>query len=176
MICRSDYLRRYPTVFLKMTGLRLNEFADLLNDLLPRLATAEQTRLRRSNRRRAPGGGRHADLAPRDQILLSVIWLRQYPTNEVLGLLFGDSDSTASRVLSRVIPLLEAAGRATMRMPGPGRKRRKELDVLPKETPELAVIIDSFEQRVQRPRERQAADGYYSGSRSGVPSAARQGY
>ena len=30
MICRYDYLRQYPTVFLKMTGLRLNEFADLL--------------------------------------------------------------------------------------------------------------------------------------------------
>jgi hypothetical protein len=154
-------LRRFAITSDMVTGLRLNEFADLLDDLLPRLATAEQTRLRRSNRRRAPGGGRHADLAPRDQILLAVIWLRQYPTNEVLGFLFGVSDSTASRVLSHVIPLLEAAGRDTIRMPDPGRKRRKELDVLLKETPELAVIIDSFEQRMQRPRERQAADCYH---------------
>ena len=38
MICRFDNLRRYPTVFLKMTGLRLNEFADLLDDMLPRFA------------------------------------------------------------------------------------------------------------------------------------------
>jgi hypothetical protein len=38
MICRYDYLRRYPTVFLKMTGLRLNEFADLLDDMLLRFA------------------------------------------------------------------------------------------------------------------------------------------
>ena len=35
MICRYDYLRQYPTVFLKMTGLRLNEFADLLDDCCP---------------------------------------------------------------------------------------------------------------------------------------------
>jgi hypothetical protein len=76
MICRSDYLRRYPTVFLKMTGLRLNEFADLLDDLLPRIASAEQTRLHRTKRRRAIGGGRHADLAARDQVLLSVMWER----------------------------------------------------------------------------------------------------
>jgi hypothetical protein len=165
MICRHDTLRRYPTVFLKMTGLRLNEFADLLDDMLPRFAAAKQTRLQRPTRRRAIGGGRHADLVPRDQILLAVIWLRQYPTNEVLGFLFGVSDSTASRILARVIPLLEAAGRGTMRMPDPGRKRRKELDVLLNETPELAVIIDSFEQRVQRPRERQAADCYYSGKK-----------
>jgi hypothetical protein len=45
-----DYVRQYPTVFLKMTGLRLNEFADLLNDVLPRFARAEQ------HRRTAPRG------------------------------------------------------------------------------------------------------------------------
>jgi Helix-turn-helix of DDE superfamily endonuclease/DDE superfamily endonuclease len=165
MICRYDELRRYPTVFLKMTGLRLNEFADLLDDMLPRFATAEQTRLRRATRQRAPGGGRHADLAARDQILLALIWLRQYPTNQVLGFLFGVSDSTASRILARVVPLLEAAGKDSMRMPDPGRKHRKELDVLLKETPELAVIIDTFEQRVQRRRDRQVADSYYSGKK-----------
>jgi len=37
VICRYDNLRRYPTVFLKMTGLRLNEFAELLDDMLPAL-------------------------------------------------------------------------------------------------------------------------------------------
>ena len=87
MICRFDYLRRYPTVFLKMTGLRLQEFTELLDDMLPRLASAEQARLERPSRRRAKGGGRHADLAPRDHILMAVIWLRQYPTTEVLGFL-----------------------------------------------------------------------------------------
>lgn len=165
MICRYDHLHRYPTVFLKMTGLRLGEFASLLDDMLPRFAAAEQTRLLRSNRRRAQGGGRHADLAPRDQVLLAVIWLRQYPTNEVLGFLFGVSDSTASRTLSRLLPLLEAAGKDTMRMPDPGRKHRKELDALLRETPELAVIIDSFEQRVQRSKDRSEADAHYSGKK-----------
>lgn len=165
MICRFDYLRRHPTVFLKMTGLRLQEFADLLDDMLPRFATAERLRLARPSRRRAKGGGRHADLAPHDHILLAVIWLRQYPTNEVLGFLFDVSDSTVSRIVNRLVPLLEASGKDTMRMPDPGRKHRKELDHLLRETPELAVIIDSFEQRVQRPRERKTADGYYSGKK-----------
>jgi len=165
MICRFDYLRRYPTVFLKMTGLRLNEFADLLDDMLPRVASAEQTRLERPNRRRAKGAGRHADLTTRDQILLAVIWLRQYPTNEVLGFLFGVSDSTVSRLINRLVPLLEASGKDTMRMPDPGRKHRKELDTLLAETPELAVIIDTFEQRVQRCKNRADADAHFSGKK-----------
>jgi DDE superfamily endonuclease/Helix-turn-helix of DDE superfamily endonuclease len=165
MICRFDYLRRYPTVFLKMSGLRLNEFADLLDDMLPRFASAEQRRLERPSRRRAKGGGRHTDLAPRDQILLAVIWLRQYPTNEVLAFLFGVSDSTVSRLVNRIVPLLETSGKDTMRMPDPGRKHRKELDALLKETPELAVIIDTFEQRVQRCKNRKDADEYFSGKK-----------
>ncbi len=119
----------------------------------------------RTDRLRTAGGGRHSDLLLRDQILLAVIWLRQYPTNEVLGFLFSVSDSTASRILARVIPVLEAAGRDTMRLPDPGRKRRKGLDDLLKETPELAVIIDSLEQPVQRPRDRAEADCIYSGKK-----------
>jgi hypothetical protein len=148
-----------------MTGLRLNEFTSLLDDMLPRFAEAEQARLQRPQRRRAIGGGRRADLAARDQILLALIWLRQYPTNEVLGFLFGISDSTVSRILSRLVPLLEASGKDTMRLPDPGRKHRKELSELLKETPELAVIVDSFEQRVQRCKNRKDADAHFSGKK-----------
>ena len=50
-------------------------------------------------------------------------------------------------------------------MPDPGRKHRKELDTLLKETPELAVIIDTFEQRVQRCKNRKDADAYFSGKK-----------
>jgi hypothetical protein len=55
MICRYDQLHRYPTVFLKMTGLGLNEFEQLLTEMLPHIAEADLARLRRADRRRAPG-------------------------------------------------------------------------------------------------------------------------
>lgn len=165
MIARYDTLARYPGVFRTLTGLRLAEFEALLTDVLPQFAQQEQLRHQRPDRRRAPGGGRHAELARTNQILMSVIWLRQYPTNELLGYLFGVSDSTASRVLARVLPLLEAAGRDTMRMPDPSKKHRKTRDELLATTPDLAVIIDSFEQRVQRPQKHQDADGFYSGKK-----------
>jgi DDE superfamily endonuclease/Helix-turn-helix of DDE superfamily endonuclease len=165
MICRYDQLRRHATVFLKMTGLRINEFEQLLTDMLPQIAEAERARLQRADRRRATGAGRHADLSRTNQLLLSIIWLRQYPTNELLGYLFGVSDSTASRILARMLPLLEESGKDTMRMPDPGRKRRKTLETLLKDTPELALIIDTFEQRVQRSKDRTDADAHYSGKK-----------
>ncbi|WP_315850285.1 transposase family protein [Gemmata sp. SH-PL17] len=58
----------------------------------------------RSNRQRAIGGGDDFDLSTADHVLLTVIWLCQYPTNEVLGFRFGVSDSTASRARPRCRP------------------------------------------------------------------------
>jgi len=129
------------------------------------IARRKEERLKRPERQRAIGGGRQNELEGRDQILLTVIWLRQYPTQDVLGYFFGISQPSVSRCIERVLPVLEQAGCDTMRMPDPGRKRRRSLDDLLKDTPELAVIIDSFEQRVQRPRDRREAECYYSGKK-----------
>lgn len=165
MILRYERLQRYPTVFKSMTGLRLSQFDALVTDVLPRFHAAEVARLNRPDRRRAVGGGPDFDLDPRDQSLLTVVWLRLYPIHEVLAYLFGISDSTVSRTIARVLPLLEASGQDTMRLPDPGRKRRRSLDALLADTPELAVVIDTFEQRVQRPQDRTAADDHYSGKK-----------
>ena len=104
---------------------------------------------------------------------MGVVWLRCYPKQTVLAYLFAVSETSVSRVVNRVLPLLEQSGRDTMRMPDPGRKRRRELDELLHETPDLVVLIDSFEQRVQRPQNRQEADAHYSGKKSNTRSKAR---
>jgi hypothetical protein len=146
MILRYERLQRFPSVVKSMTGLRVDQFDALIVDVLPRFHAAEAARLSRPNRKRAIGGGPGFDLDPRNQILLSVIWLRLYPIHEVLAYLFGISDTTVGRAIGRVLPLLEASGQDTMRMPDPGRKRRRSLDALLNDTPELAVVIDTFEQ------------------------------
>jgi hypothetical protein len=165
MILRYERLHRFPSIFKSMTGLHLDTFDVLLADLLPRFHAAEAARLSRPTRKRAIGGGPGFDLDARNQILLTVIWLRLYPIHEVLAYLFGISDTTVGRAIRRVLPLLEASGQDTMRMPDPGRKRRRSLDALLSDTPELAVVIDTFEQPVQRPQERKVADTYYSGKK-----------
>ena len=163
MIARLDNLRKHPAVFQHLTGLTAAVFDELAAEVVPAVEAAHRENLDRPDRRRAVGGGDHFDLTTADQLLLTVIWLRQYPTNEVLGFLFGVSDSTASRARTRCVPLLERAGKDTMRMPDPGAARRKRLPALLKDTPGLAVVIDSFEQRTQRPKRQQRA--YYSGKK-----------
>jgi hypothetical protein len=163
MILRRELLGRHPSVFRALTGLTVEAFDRLVPAWVAAFAAARRRRLDRPDRLRAPGGGDGFDLGVADQFLLTVVWLRHYPTQECLGYLFGVSDSTALRAVRRCLPVLERAGQDTMRMPDPGRGRRKDLPALLKDTPGLAVIVDTFEQRTHRPKRRQRA--WYSGKK-----------
>jgi DDE superfamily endonuclease/Helix-turn-helix of DDE superfamily endonuclease len=165
MLLRADRLRRHPAAFSAMTGLTPGEFDALVDDLWGPYRAAERARRARPGRTHAVGAGPPFALAPQEQMLLTVIWLRLYPTMEVLGFLFGVSDTTAQRAVGRRLPLLEAAGHDSLRRPDPGRKGRRDLGAVLGQVPELAVVIDSLEQRVQRPRDRAEADRHYSGKK-----------
>lgn len=165
MMMKYLYLSGYAQIFLRMTGLRVEEFDGLLADVRPLFEAAEVARLSRPNRKRGLGGGLQAELSMCDQVLLTVINLRQYPTQDVLGYFFSVSQPSVSRIVQRVLPLLSADGRDRMRLPDPGRKRRRHLDELLKEMPELLVVIDSFEQKVQRPKDANERDEWYSGKK-----------
>lgn len=184
MLARYEQLHRHPAVFQAMTGLRVAEFDAALTPLLPRYQAAEVARLsaptpRRPVRQRAIGAGNTFALDVRDQVLLTVVWLRVYPTYPVLGYLFGVSIGAVERILPRLLPVLEQVGQASMAralaaLDDPARRlrqrSRRQLDDLLRETPELAVVIDTFEQQVQRPQGYTAAgervaDGFYSGKK-----------
>src|SRR5258707_6201771 len=152
MMMKYVHLSQYASVFKSMTGLQVSEYDEWLRSVLPAYRQAEQARLERADRQRELGGGREASLSASDQILLTVIWLRQYPVHEVLAYFFSVSPAAVSRYIKHVLAVLEQAGKDTMRMPDPGRKRRRQLDGLLKAIPDLVGVIDSFEQKVQRPK------------------------
>jgi DDE superfamily endonuclease/Helix-turn-helix of DDE superfamily endonuclease len=159
------HLKRYAPVFLSMTGLRVEEFDIVAQEVLPQFEAAEGRRLARPTRQRAPGGGEKPHLDSRDQLLLTVIWLRQYPTYDVLGFFFGVSQPTVGRYIQRMLPILEQSGRDSMKGNDPGRKRRRSLAALLEDVPDLARVVDSFEQRGQRPKAVAERDGCYSGKK-----------
>ena len=124
MILRYGVLSHKPAIFKAMTGLTVALFEELVWDLAPAYAQATVARRTRPERQRAMGAGHPCSLPPRDEFLLTVIWLRHYWTQEALGYCFGVSDTTALRAIRRVLPLLEAAGRDTMRTTPPSRRQR----------------------------------------------------
>jgi len=165
MIGRSAWLTQHPAVFRAMTGISVGEYREIVHELATPYAVAEQQRLARPARRRAIGGGRRFTLSLADQVLLTIIWLRQYPTFAVLGYLFGLDDRPASRTVARLLPLLEAVGRDSMRLPDPGPHHRRDLPQLLKNTPGLLVLVDTFEQRVQRAAAPAEQKKWYSGKK-----------
>ena len=164
MFCRFTWLSTNPLVFRAMTGLAVDEFTNLVRNLEPDYKKAEHDRWSSRTRLRQIGAGCKVILTPRDQLLLTIVWLRKYPTEPVLGYLFGIDDRAAGRTVKRLVPLLEATGRATMRMPQSGKKRTNLPDLL-KGVPELLILVDSFEQKVQRPKNYEEQKRWYSGKK-----------
>src|SRR5438552_6784543 len=95
MIARLGHIRARPAVFRHLTGLTVPLFDALAADRAPAFHAAHRAGLDRPGRRQALGGGGTIDLAPADRPLAAVVWLRRYPTEEVLGFPFGVSDPTA---------------------------------------------------------------------------------
>lgn len=165
MIFKYEFLRRHPIVFRTATGLTVREFDTYMDPLIDQLALKDRERLeKRENRQRKVGGGRTHELSWRNQLLLTVVWLRLYPTYEVLGYFFGTSDSSAYRVVQRCLPILKDAGHQQIEKSKAHAKRKRgySLEEIFDKVPGLAVAIDSFEQRIERPSNRKEADEFYS--------------
>lgn len=87
-----EALLRYPRAFRSLTGMNPDEFERLFTNF----AAAPQRRRQRSRtskdgqpRQRAAGAGLPFAHDKRHRLLMSLIWLRIYPTYELLGFFFG---------------------------------------------------------------------------------------
>jgi hypothetical protein len=163
-----DTLIRYPSAFRSLTGMSPAEF----NDLLTAFGAAQGRRRRHSQatrkgqpRQRAAGAGhphRHDD---RHRLLMALVWLRIYPTYELLGFFFGLHKRNAQLNVRDVLAALDTIDDFPFDRPGRDRKKLGSLTEVMAAFPEVRVIIDSKEQRVQRPRGYDAQKPYYSGKK-----------
>src|SRR5260370_42565387 len=96
VIARLENLRKHPAVFGHLTGLTVAAFDELAAEAAPAVEDTHRKKLDRPDRRRAVGGGDDFDLSTPDQLLLTVVRLRQYPTSQILGFRIGVSISTAN--------------------------------------------------------------------------------
>lgn len=176
-------LRKKPRHFKSFTGLSEAEFETLLQALKPIYAAQEAARKQRPTRQRAPGAGPPFTLALPERLLMTLMYLRLYVTEGLLGYLFGLHESSINRerrlrmlpALLEVLPvpmreelgLIGTATAARAPEPRPGAaKRIGTLEELLQQHPEIAeVFLDATEQPVARPKERQAQRTHYSGKK-----------
>ena len=160
-------LRRKRRAFRSFTGISVDDFNDLYQRFEPAWIAAEERRLKgRKERKRAVGAGRDYKLDCRDQLLMVLVWLRQYPTTAALGYLFGLSQPTASRNSRRVLTVLKDISQDEFRWPDPPKKYKgRTLSELRSVYPDTFAIIDATEQAVERPKNREQENQHYSGKR-----------
>jgi hypothetical protein len=116
-------------------------------------AAADRTRRGGRPRRRAPGAGRRHALGARDRLLMALVWLRVYPTYELLGYFFGLHNGNACRNVADVLAILETLGDFPFDRPDgdPGRPKLDSVAAVMDAFPEVRLVIDTKEQRVRRP-------------------------
>jgi hypothetical protein len=128
-------------------------------------SAAAVTRRGGQPRRRAVGAGRRHSMGLRDRLLMALVWLRAYPTYELLGLLFGLHNGDANRNVADVLAVLGSLGDFPFDRPDTdhGREPLDSVAAVIDAIPEVRLIVDTKEQRTRRPKGDHAAQKpYYS--------------
>jgi hypothetical protein len=158
-------LANKPRIFQNVTGLAAAAFATLLPAFCQAYATALHVRdtQRPTPRQRQSGAGRPATLAsPEDKLLYILFYFKCYPTQELLGFLFGISQPQANVWIHTLTPVLNAALGYQQHLPV--RKATALTQVL-EACPGLEFIIDGTERPIQRPHDAERQKQYYSGKK-----------
>jgi hypothetical protein len=113
-------------------------------------------------RQRRSGGGRKGQLETTEQkLLFSLVYLKTYPLQVLLGTMFGLSQSRVNRWLQRLLPIVKEALDKLGVLPSRVPEQFAEQEQEHRETAEL--IIDGTDRRRQRPKDKATQALHYSG-------------
>lgn len=159
-------LSQKPKIFKSLTGTTIDEFNELYQQTYPVWQQQEQERLSRPDRHRAIGGGRKYELEVREQLLMTLVWLRLYLTTDALSYFFGVDKSTASRNTRRLLAALRVVGEGTLGWPEPPQRGQgKNVAQALTEYPDLFALVDATEQAVRRSSDDETQRQHYSGKK-----------
>jgi len=109
----------------------------------------------------AGGGGRKPKLSLKEQIILTLVYLRHLTTFELLGIQFGVSESTANDTFNYWLPILRELLPSSLIEQV--KKNESDLMVVKEILTDYELIVDSYEQVRERPVDNKEQEKYYSG-------------
>jgi len=142
-----------PSALTSLSGLNLADFEALYQEFAAHYAQDRQDSLTRKGqpRRRAAGAGAKFSQDGRTRLLMALVWLRTYPTYEVLAFLFSLNKGNAQRGTLDVLATLEAHTVFVCERPAKERQKLRSLQAVMDAFPDVRLVIDAKEQRIQRP-------------------------
>jgi hypothetical protein len=156
----SEYLQKYPQRTTAIFGVNIEQ----LHQLIEALKSHEAERLKVEGQYSTvnpKGAGRHAKLSVDEQMYLCLLYLRHHPTFEILGLMFEVSKTTAHEVFEFWLDALREL------LPGSLLEEylddEEAWDIVEEVLEQDVLIVDSTEQRRERPKDYEAQKQCYSG-------------
>jgi hypothetical protein len=163
-----ERLSRKPLIFKLFTGLSVKQFNEIYDkEIAKRYDKYEIHRLSKRNkdRERNIGAGRLFKLDLRNRCVMLLVYYRLYITYTLTGFLF---DLDQSNICSRDIQKIESLIRKCLPIPQKIyniTKRLKTPEEVEKYFPGFLAFIDSTEQQIPRPANKQRRKEYYSGKK-----------
>ena len=166
-----------PEVACSLIGMSLPAFDKLYEDFeeahAQRRQTMSQTRRTRQARQRAVGAGRRHSYSLRDRLLMTLFWLRVYTTYAVMGFLFDLDPTNVEDNIKDVLATLEQMSSFSYERPATEPRKLRSAAAVMDAFPDVRLVIDAKEQRIQRPKPGKDNDGtpqdrqkpYYSGKK-----------
>ncbi|MCC5633012.1 transposase [Nostoc sphaeroides CHAB 2801] len=112
----------------------------------------------------AGAGGRKPKLSVKEQIILTLVYLRQMTTFQFLGIQFGVSESTANDTFNYWLPILREL--LPCSLIEQVKKNESDLMVVQEILTDYELIVDSYEQVRERPGDNEEQEKYFSGKKS----------
>ena len=161
-----DRLSKKPLLFKSFTGLTVQQFDDIYNkEITKKYDKHEIHRLsKRKDRERNIGAGRPFKLDLKDRFVMLLVYYRLYITYTLAGFLFDLDQSNICRDIQKIESLIRQC------LPIPQKiynmtKRLKTLEEVEKYFPGFLSFIDSTEQEIPRPVDKERRKMYYSGKK-----------
>jgi hypothetical protein len=158
-----DYIQKYPLRTKQILGVSYEQLQSLLNCVLKRHQDIKAKQESQKIRINAAGGGRPEKLSTEEQVCLCLFYLRQMPTFQVLGMLFGISKTEANDTFHYWISILRDILPASLLE----QVSNNESDLLfvQEILTNFRLLVDSLEQPIYRHSDQQEQQKYFSGKK-----------
>jgi len=170
-------LLKKPQVAQSLIGMGLLEFDKFYIEFEKaheaHLWASTKIRSGQKRRQRAVGAGRKHKYDLRDRLLMTLFWLKAYTTYELLGFFYDLNKTNIEDNLKLILDTLASLTSFNFERPKADRKKLSSVKEIMDAFPDVRLVIDAKEQRVERPKNKKDQDGnvqdrqkpYYSGKK-----------
>ena len=155
------YITENPEETKRLLGIDYEDLQQLIQQAELKHRDRQAEREKSENRLIAKGGGRKPSLSVPEQVVLTITYLRQHPTFQMLGIIFDVSESTAHTIFHYWLDILQFLLPESLfsQLQNNQNDWAVAQDILSQQE----LVLDSSIQERERPTDNQEQENYYSG-------------